>query len=144
MDTYPMPIKHRRNSTTGQAMIFATIAIGATVLASATIAGLLILYQLRQAGDFSSSAVAIFAADAGTEFGLYNFYQSSTTYQEAPPTLRNDGVNLVVDCLDDRGDIVDCGIIGDSNAVLLRALGTYRGTTRAFLLQLDVATSTFP
>lgn len=125
-------------------MIFATIAIGGTVLAAATIAGLLVLYQLRQAGDFSSSAVAIFAADAGTEFGLYNFYQSTSTKQESTLTLSNTDTGLALDCLDDAGDVVGCGIVGNTSATLLRTLGTYRGTTRAFLLQLDVATSTFP
>ena len=48
-------------------MILTVLALGGAVLGATTVAGLLMLYQLRQTSDMANSARAIFAADAGTE-----------------------------------------------------------------------------
>ncbi|OGZ00507.1 MAG: hypothetical protein A2946_00870 [Candidatus Liptonbacteria bacterium RIFCSPLOWO2_01_FULL_53_13] len=62
-------------SQNGQVMILTVVAIGGTLLAATTVAGLLVVYQLRQSSDAVNSAKAIFAADAGIEWGLYQFFK---------------------------------------------------------------------
>jgi hypothetical protein len=57
----------------GQVMIITVLTLGGTILGVTTIAGLLMLYQIRQATDLASSAKAIFAADAGIEWSYYQF-----------------------------------------------------------------------
>ena len=53
-------------------MLITVMMLSAAILASTSLAGLLILYQLRQATDATASTKAIFAADAGLERALYN------------------------------------------------------------------------
>ena len=50
-------------------MLLAVLTLGATMLGATTIAGLLMVYQIRQTTDFENSAKAVFAADAGTRMG---------------------------------------------------------------------------
>ncbi|MFH0890680.1 MAG: hypothetical protein V1856_01465 [Candidatus Liptonbacteria bacterium] len=60
--------------TEGQAMIMTVLALGGTMLGATTIAGLLMVYQIRQSTDMSSSVKAIYAADAGIEWQLHNYF----------------------------------------------------------------------
>lgn len=127
-------------------MILATLAIGGTILGVTTIAGLITLYQIRQSTDLANSTHAIFAADAGIEFGLYNFFQTSTASQISDNGFVIDpgGTSFAVACLNDAESDVDCGIAGNSSATALKSVGVYRDANRAFLIFLDAATSTFP
>ncbi len=52
-------------------MLLTVMALGGTLLGATTVAGLLMLYQIRQSTDLQNSAKAIFAADAGLETSLY-------------------------------------------------------------------------
>lgn len=61
----------------GQVMILSVLLISSAVLAAASLAGLLILFQLRQATDAESSAKAVFAADSGIERALFARYQEN-------------------------------------------------------------------
>lgn len=70
-------------SMRGQIMILTTLILSGTILAAVTIAGLLMLYQIRQAGNAAQSGRAIFVADAGLEYELYKFYTADCGY-EAP------------------------------------------------------------
>lgn len=56
-------------------MLITVLAISGTILGATAIAGLLMLYQIRQSTDTVSSAKAIFAADAGLEWRLYRFFK---------------------------------------------------------------------
>jgi len=56
-------------------MLLSVLLISSAVLGAATIAGLLVLFQLRQTADAESSAQAVFAADAGMERALYAKYR---------------------------------------------------------------------
>ena len=60
----------------GQIMLLSVLLISTAVLGAASLAGLLVLFQLRQTGDAETSAQAIFAADAGIERVLYERYQN--------------------------------------------------------------------
>lgn len=66
----------------GQIMILTTLILSGTILAAVTIAGLLMLYQIRQAGNAVQSGRAIFVADAGLEYELYKFYTADCDYPE--------------------------------------------------------------
>lgn len=62
----------------GQVMLLSVLLISSAVLGAATIAGLLVLFQLRQTADAEASARAVFAADAGIERSLYEKYRNPT------------------------------------------------------------------
>lgn len=51
-------------------MIMVIIMIGGLLLSATAIAGILMIYQIRQANDAASSAQAFFAADAALEWQL--------------------------------------------------------------------------
>lgn len=63
-------------------MILTTLILSGTILAAITVAGLLMLYQIRQAGNAMQSGRAIFVADAGLEYELYRFYVADCNYQK--------------------------------------------------------------
>lgn len=57
-------------------MLMTVLALSGTILGATTIAGLLMLYQIRQSTDIVNSTKAIFAADSGLEWRLYKFYKT--------------------------------------------------------------------
>ena len=52
-------------------MLLTVLIVSGTILGATTIAGLLMLYQLRQVTNFGYSVQAFFAADSGLEWKLY-------------------------------------------------------------------------
>ena len=56
-------------------MLLAVLVLSGTVLGATTIAGLLMLNQLRQATNVGLSAQAIFAADTGIEWELFKLFK---------------------------------------------------------------------
>lgn len=54
------------------------LALGGTMLGATTIAGLLMLYQVRQATDLKLSNKAVFAANTAVEWGNYQGIVSPT------------------------------------------------------------------
>ena len=123
-------------------MIMTTLAIGGTILGAATIAGLLVVYQIRQSTDLASSAQAIFAADAGIEWGLYNFFHAATPIGDPNPL--SSGARFVIECYDGEipPNLIDCSALSTTSSI--RSFGTARGVSRAFLIYLQTATSTSP
>lgn len=115
-------------------MILTVLTLGGALLGATTIAGLLMLYQVRQGADVGQSAKALFAADAGVEWGLYNLLcQSDPTRTPCPlpelPTFRN-GATVEVHCLDDAGEEVpNCT---PDRTVTLKTLGKSANVARAF------------
>ena len=120
----------------GQAMILAVMALGGAILGATTIAGFLMVYQIRQTTDLANSAKAIFAADAGVECALYNQFISSDCAESN--TLTN-GASYAVDCVNGSGATVACD---SGSAEVLFSRGTAATARRAFSAQL--ATTTFP
>lgn len=115
-------------------MILTVLTLGGALLGATTIAGLLMLYQVRQGADTGQSARAVFAADAGIEWGLYNLLcQTDPTTTPCPltelPTFRN-GATVEVHCLDDAGEeVANCS---PESTVTIKALGRSGNTARAF------------
>ncbi len=132
----------------GQVMILTTLAIGGTILGAATIAGLLIVYQIRATTDLADSAKAVFAADAGIEWQLYNYFIGTTStpnpIPQQPNFLSYSDIQLTVTCLDDSSVVVNCDTIGNSSATAIKSVGTHGNSSRAFLVFIQGVTSTFP
>lgn len=63
--------------SSGQVMLVTVMALSGMILGATTIAGLLMIYQLRQSTDLINSTRAIYAADAGIEYELYRIYKNS-------------------------------------------------------------------
>lgn len=78
-------MKNQRSKINGQAIFLVVLVIGGALLGATTIAGFLMVIQLQQVGDAANSAKAIFAAEAGVNCALYDFYNSTnpnpTPYQ---------------------------------------------------------------
>jgi len=66
------------------------LALGGTMLGATTIAGLLMLYQVRQAVDLKLSNKAVFAADTAVEWGNYQYIITPTP---SSSHFFNDGPN---------------------------------------------------
>jgi hypothetical protein len=135
-------------------MLLATLALGGAILGATTIAGILILYQIRATTDSEHSAQAIFAADAGVEWALFDFYCTQGTTPRcveppdpvlpgAPPGTLANGAVLTATCYDATGvTVVACS--NTSTAVSAITRGTGLNSRRAFFLSIGSATGTLP
>lgn len=122
----------------GQAMFLAVLTLGATMLAVSTIAGLLMVYQIRQVTDFESSASSIFAADAGAEWALYSYFQQTPV---SLPAFSN-GASAAVTCYDaSSSPTPSCAATSSAYAI---SNGSSGDTRRAFLTTFQSETSTLP
>lgn len=118
-------------------MLLTVLVLGGTLLSAATVASLLMLYQIRQTSDFANSAKAIYAADAGIEWGLYNAFCAEANPPRFPcpiamPAFTN-GAEFDPACKDSAGESVDCF---DSSVSSIKIIGKSGGSSRAFLLNL--------
>jgi hypothetical protein len=118
----------------GQVMILTVLALGGTLLGATTVAGLLTLYQIRNSTDLANSARAIFAADAGIEWGLYNFSCSAEEDRSRNCPAQelgefSNGATVQVICGDDLGNEVACN---DPGVASLKSVGSAGGSSRAF------------
>lgn len=58
-------------------MLATVLILSGTILGATTIAGILMLYQVRQSTNIGNSAKAIFAADTGIEYESYRKYKDA-------------------------------------------------------------------
>jgi hypothetical protein len=116
------------SNRSGQAMLMSVLSIGGVLLGATTIAGILMVFQIRQNTDFANSAKAIYAADAGLEWGLYNSGKNVGAPSPTPlPTFSN-GATLVVKCYDASEVSVTCT---DPSVVRVRGVGESARSSRA-------------
>ncbi len=110
-------------------MLMTVVALGGSILGATTIAGLLMVYQIRQASDLNDSTKAIFAADAGMEWGIYQYLNPG---QGSAPTLAN-GASFVLTCYGADQTALPC-----SNEAVneIRSVGTSGQVSRALELNL--------
>jgi len=117
-------------------MMLTVLTLGGALLGATTIAGLLMLYQVRQGADVNQSAKALFAADAGIEWGLYNLLcAEDPAKQPCPlpeePVLGN-GATVEVRCLDEAGEeVADCN---SSSTITIKSIGRSANVARAFCI----------
>ncbi len=114
----------------GQSMLLTVLALGGTLLGATTIAGLLTVYQIRQTTDLGNSTKAIFAADAGIEWGLYQFFKPDAAVQLQGPSFSN-GASFRLVCSDAAGTAAACT---SSSTVSIRSVGKSANASRAFQL----------
>lgn len=95
-------------------MILTALVLGGAILTVTAIAGLVMLYQIRQATDAAGSAKAIFAADAGFQWGFYQVLQTNLNPPPnldplAPPDPFTNGAYFILRCYDNTGFQVNSG-----------------------------------
>lgn len=133
----PVTIKNRAGRS-GQAILVAVLSIGGVILGATTLAGFLLFYQVNATTDAVDSVQAIFAADTGVNWALYEFYQGATP---APGTLLS-GAMASTTCYAVDNSVSSCTATGTT--VYAIAKGDAGNSSRAFLLNLAGATSTLP
>lgn len=126
----------------GQIMILTVLALGGAILGATTIAGILMLYQIRQTTDLASSGKAIYAADAGIEWTLYNWYCGLDTINKVPCPAssivftNNATATIERFCFDSAGNPWSDGPCDDwstiASSTTFKSIGTYGNTSRAF------------
>lgn len=134
-----------KNKRSGQVMILTVMALGGAILGATTIAGLLMLYQIRQSTDLANSAKAIYAADAGLEMSLYNWFCDSNnrTPCPAPNAAAWNGKTLVLTngskavvsqyCFDSNGaQLQTCVPTSNASSTTFKSLGSSGNSSRAF------------
>ncbi len=132
--------KPQNHARRGQAMLIATLSLGGAILGATTIAGLLMLYQIRGTTDSANSAKAIFAADAGVEWALYSYFNPP----QPPLPMFSNGVTVEVVCSDASSTPLSAcdGSAGVPETAITK--GTSASSRRAFLINMTVATTTLP
>ena len=115
-------------------MLVTVLTLSGTILGATTIAGLLMLYQLRQGSDIANSTKAIYAADAGLEWRLYRFFKKDNSSCNPAcdgagsenclqPDFDN-GASLLTTCVSSVGS--------NGQEVVIRSRGISQKNARAF------------
>ncbi len=134
-------------------MLLTVLALGGAILGATSIAGLLMLYQIRATTDTAHSAQAVFAADAGTEWAEYVYFcylaappcadPASTPYPSFNTPL---GATATTTCYDEYGSTTFCYAttsgMAYGTATAAIAKGASLNSVRAFYLNITTATST--
>ncbi len=102
----------------GQVMLLTVLVIGGLLLGASSIAGLLMVYQIRQSSDVVNSTKAIFAADTGIEWELYRMFKDAN--YSKPSMTNNADFNTTV--------------YGTST---IKSVGTSGNSSRAFEMNLQ-------
>ena len=135
-------------------MLIAVLSLGGAILGATTVAGLLTLYQIRATTDTGNSAKAIFAADTGVEWALFNHYCTTDTPNRCPgygngngdypqPTFANQA-DMTVGCYasyDTSGATTTCT---SASTVAAISSGIANGSERAFFIGISGSTTTYP
>ncbi|MDO8430221.1 MAG: hypothetical protein Q7S73_02540 [bacterium] len=127
----------------GQVMLITVLALSGTILGATTIAGLLMLYQIRQATDVVNSTKAIFAADSGFEWRLYKFYKTDnkTCGSDCPPGDNSCSPPIMtnINLPPDQAILTRCVSNSNPDGTLtfdIQSIGTSGNNRRAFGVQL--------
>lgn len=149
----------RRNMRSGQAMLIAVLSLGGAILGATTVAGFLMLYQIRATTDTENSAKAIFAADAGTEWVLFNHYcgivnppnplrcdsSVASGITEYPhPTFYGSNATMQADCYDNKAASGATSTCSNPAVVVAISSGIANGSERAFFVGISNSTTTYP
>ncbi len=120
----------------GQVMLLAVLVISGTILGATTIAGMLMLNQLRQATNIGLSMQAIFAADTGIEWELFKLFKPDDAINN--PTLAPvmENKTCLLTKLDGVG-IKSIGCAGGSPSLVCKPDACPRPITRAFEVFLE-------
>lgn len=67
----------QRKKNRGQVMLVSVIMLGGILASAVGIAGVLMVFQIRQSNEAARSAEAFYAADAGLEWTTYNQFNTA-------------------------------------------------------------------
>lgn len=134
----------KRDWRSGQAMLTAVLSISGAILGATTVAGFLMLYQLRASTDSENSAKAIFAADSGVEWTLFNYYcagdgRCTAGQGDYPSSSFSNGASVMVTCYDINDATSTCN--DTSSTISATSLGTSLNSRRAFALMFTTSTN---
>lgn len=121
--------KRSARFSAGQVMLITVLVLSGTILAATAVAGLLMLYQIRQSSDIVNSTKAVYAADSGIEWRLYKFFKvdgqkcNPDDSNFLPPALAN-GATFQVTC--------DSQVAGGTESVTMKSKGISAKNARAF------------
>lgn len=122
----------------GQVMLLSMLILGGILLGASTLAGLLMLYQIRAASNAGQSAQAIFAADTGIEWGLYCVVKiKPLDCSSVPKPVMTNGTSFNVVFSPATSTPQD-------GYESMRSVASSTRTSRAFELFFEGATSTLP
>ncbi len=110
---------------TGQVMILSVVILGGVLLSAASVAGLLMVYQIRASNDAVNSAKAVFAADAGIEAAAWCLGKGSDCpweqeFSDAPFAFDDAGVTFKIlwpELTAGRVQMVSQGLAGGGRVV---------------------------
>ncbi len=102
-------------------MLLSIVLLGGIILSATAIGGILIIFQIRGANDAVHSAQAIFAADAGIEWGTYDCLSSTSGTLEALDFSPLQNVRVDTQC-------DNTSVVGETT---IRAQGRSGGAIRA-------------
>lgn len=88
----------------GQIMIVVVLALGGIMIGASVVGGILMTGQLRQIKNISDSAKAIYAADAGLNFGYYKYLGKN---KAQAPNFSNQASSTLL-CLNISKQTVPC------------------------------------
>ena len=131
----------------GQAMLTAVLSISGAILGATAVAGFLMLYQLRASTDSENSAKAIFAADSGVEWTLFDYYCGSEGRcpdvvpgaGDYPSSTFSNGATVAVMCSDANGTSSVCSDATDTVSAI--TIGSSLNSRRAFALMFTTSTN---
>lgn len=132
-------------SRNGQVMLITVLALSSTILVSTAVAGLLTVFQIRQATDVVNSSKAVFASDMGLEWNLYHFFKDDVNNPACPATCSCPGgaaCDINGKCeLDNKATFtascvsVDNGLNKD---ITIKSIGTSNRSSRAFQMSFTI------
>lgn len=118
----------------GQVMLLSILLIGASILGATSIAGYLMLRQLRLSSDIVNSTKAIFAADTGIEWELYKCFKCNPDFFCDPDCTALDSQKPSMT----NNSSVSSTVIYDNNGLpqSIKSVGSASQIHRAFMLEL--------
>jgi hypothetical protein len=153
---YNRAMRERKNKNdegrSGQAMLVTVLTLGGAILGATTIAGLLMLYQIRATTDSENSAKAIFAADAGTDWARFSYYcglsvpsrcPNGIPAQPAQPAFAGSGAVASTTCYSDAAATQPSSCASTSTVAAI-ATGISLNSERAFYLGFSSAITPYP
>ena len=113
------PVASNPKPDSGVAVLFSLITIGILLSIVLTLSAVFIP-KIKLAAETKNSVSALYTAESGVEWCLY----ANRVGPVSLPVMANGGTYT-----DSTGGPLD---VSDCNASVIKVLGTYRGTTRAF------------
>lgn len=124
-------------------MLITVLVLSGTMLGATAIAGLIMLYQIRQSTDIMNSTKAIYAADSGIEWRLYKFFKEDNQIcKNCSDPLDSGGAcpqPAMTNIIETQSAIISsCAVFGGAaTTTVIKSTGTSGNNSRAFEIILQ-------